>query len=337
MIQTATEHDSTGHNDISATTSADFSAGLAGNSERMSGMDKKKIRLISVPFWMGGGRVGAELGPKGIMQAGLVRQIRGLDLEVESEFEVSCPEKAELDPSMPNMKFFPQIKEMSGLVGEQVHRAASAGSFPLVLGGDHSVAIGSLAGLTGHYNNPGVIWFDAHGDLNTEATTPSGNIHGMVLAIAMGLSEFKLTDIPGAGNLIRKENVVIIGARDLDPGEKELIRAQGIACFSMHDIDRMGIQAVTEKALEIAGNGTDGIHLSFDMDCLDPLEAAGVGTPVPGGLNYREAHFAMEMMAESGKITSMDIVEVNPMMEMDKKTARLAVELAASLLGKRIL
>lgn len=315
---------------------------IAVASDETEGMismvnEKKKVRLISVPFWLGGGRAGAEFGPESIIQAGLIRQIRGMGLDLVGEHEVDCPRRGVLDKREPKMKYLAEVKEMSALVGEQVHRAVSGQSFPIVLGGDHSVAIGTLAGLTGHYSNLGVIWFDAHGDLNTEETTPSGNMHGMVLAIALGLSKFKLTDIPGAGSLIRKENIVIVGVRDLDQGEKELIRAQGITCFSMHDIDRLGIKTVVEKALEIAGNGTDGIHLSFDLDCLDPLEAAGVGTPVPGGLNYREAHFAMEMMAESERITSLDIVEVNPMLDTNRRTARLAAELAASLLGKRIL
>ncbi|MHA7965106.1 arginase [Paenibacillus sp. CAU 1782] len=299
-------------------------------------MRDKGVRLISVPFWLGGGRAGVEYGPEDIMSAGLSRQIRNLGIRLDGDYEVSCPREGKLDPASPSMKYLPEIKEMSGLVGEQVYRAVSAKTFPIVLGGDHSVAIGTLAGLTGHYNNLGVIWFDAHGDLNTEATTPSGNIHGMVLAVAMGLSRFKLTDIPGAGTLINKKNVVIIGTRDLDPGEKEIIRSQGIACFSMHDIDKYGIAKVLEEALAIASDGTDGIHLSFDMDCLDPLEASGVGTPVPGGLSYREAHFAMELLAETGRITSMDLVEVNPMLDHDRKTTRLAVELTASLLGKKI-
>lgn len=298
----------------------------------------KKVKIISVPFWLGGGRLGTELGPESIIQAGLLRQIRTMDINVVDSYEVNCPERpiSKSNPSS-KVKFLPEVMEMSGLLGEQVHRAVGSGAFPLILGGDHSIAIGSLAGLTGHYKNLGVIWFDAHADLNTEETTPSGNLHGMALAVAIGKSEFKLTDIPGAGSLINKQNVVIIGARDLDPGERDLIRAEGITCFSMHDIDRMGIKVIIEKALEIAGNGTDGIHLSFDMDSLDPLEAAGVGTPVPGGLNYREAHFALELLHESQLITSMDLVEVNALLDYDRRTARLAVELISSLLGKRIL
>ncbi|NBD24472.1 arginase [Paenibacillus glycinis] len=309
----------------------------AGTQLQGAAGTQKKVRLIRVPFWLGGGKAGTDLGPEYIVKAGLMRKLRAMDIEVEDEIEVDCPVQPLLTGAPARIKYLPEVLEMSGLVGEQVYRAAARDSFPLILGGDHSVAIGSLAGLTAHYENLGVIWFDAHGDLNTEETTPSGNMHGMALAIAIGKSNFKLTDIPGAGSLIKKENIVIIGARELDPGERELIRSEGIACFSMHEIDRLGIAAVIEKALEIAGNGTDGIHVSFDLDCLDPREAAGVGTPVPGGLNYREAHFALELLSESKRVTSMDIVEVNPLLDYDRRTATLAVELATSLLGKRIL
>ncbi|OXM13183.1 arginase [Paenibacillus herberti] len=298
----------------------------------------KKIQLIHAPFWLGGGRAGAELGPESIIEAGMKRQLKNMGLELAGETVVDVPRlAAEPAPAMAKMKYLQEVKEMASLLGEQVYRTVGAGLFPLIMGGDHSIAIGTLAGLTGHYGNLGLIWFDAHGDLNTEETTPSGNIHGMSLAAAVGRGSFTLKDIAGSGPYIRKENVVIIGARELDLGEQEYIRAEGITCFTMHEIDRMGIHAVMEQAIAIAGRGTDGVHVSFDLDCLDPLEACGVGTPVPGGLNYREAHYAMELLAETGLVTSMELVEVNPLLDQNRRTARLAVELAASLLGKRIL
>lgn len=298
----------------------------------------KKIQLILAPFWLGCGRAGAELGPESIMEAGMKRQLKNMNLELAGEIVVDVPRlAAEPAPALAKMKYLPEVKEMAGLLGEQVYRTVGAGLFPLVMGGDHSIAIGTLAGLTGHYSNLGLIWFDAHGDLNTEETTPSGNIHGMSLAAAVGRGSFTLKDIAGAGPFIRKENVVIVGARDLDQGEKEFIRAEGISCFTMHEIDRLGIHAVMEQAIAIAGRGTDGLHISFDLDCLDPTEASGVGTPVPGGLSYREAHYAMELLAESGLVTSLELVEVNPLLDNSRRTARLAVELAASALGKRIL
>ncbi|RED52563.1 arginase [Cohnella lupini] len=296
----------------------------------------KKVQLIKVPFGLGGGRAGTELGPESVIKAGLLNQLKSIGVELAGDSEVDCYKHFSGIGGEGKVKHLAEVQEMSRQVSEHVSQAVSSNCFPLVLGGDHSVAIGSLAGLTAHYRNLGVIWFDAHSDMNTEETTPSGNAHGMPLAVALGKAEYKLTDIPGA-TLINKDKLVIIGARDIDPGERELIRSEGIACFTMHDIDKLGMKTVVEQAIAIVGEGTDGVHLSFDLDSLDPLVAGGVGTPVPGGLSYREAHFAMELFAESGKITSMDIVEVNGVLDYDRRTARHAVELAASLLGKRIL
>lgn len=182
-----------------------------------------------------------------------------------------------------------------------------------------------------------MIWFDAHADLNTEERSLSGNMHGMSVAASLGHTAFNLSHIAGAGAFIDPSNLVYIGLRDLDEYEKEQIKGLGIRAFTMHDIDRMGIQQVIEQAVATAGKGTDGIHVSFDMDCLDPREAPGVGTPVPGGLNYREAHYALEILASTNQVTSMELVEVNPLFDHNRHTARLGVELIASLLGKRIL
>ncbi|MBN2982896.1 MULTISPECIES: arginase [Cohnella] len=315
---------------IEKTAASDPSA-WAGTDAR-----EKKVRLIRVPFWLGGGRSGVEFGPESIMKAGLLAQLKTIGIRLVGDSEVECPRHPLQEAGEGKVKYLPEVREMSRQVSEHVSKAVSANFFPLILGGDHSISIGSLAGLTQHRRNLGVIWFDAHCDINTEETTPSGNMHGMPLAVALGKSRFKLSDIPNA-SLIGKEKLVIVGARDIDEGEKELIRSEGIACFTMHDIDRFGMRAVVEKAIAIACEGTDGVHVSFDMDCLDPLEAPGVGTPVPGGINYREAHFAMEMLAETGRVTSMDLVEVNAVLDYNRRTSRLGVELIASLLGKRIL
>ncbi|CAM4402859.1 arginase [Paenibacillus tarimensis] len=303
------------------------------------GKKTKRLQLIHVPFGLGAGRAGTELGPGDILHAGLVRQIRSLGHELADDVWVSCADKPAAAPAPgEKLKHFAEVVEMSRNVCTEVSAAVEAGAFPLVLGGDHSIAIGTLAGLTAHYPSLGVIWIDAHTDMNTEATTHSGNMHGMSLAIALGkLRSVSFADILGAGPSIKKENIVIVAARDIDPGERELIRKEGIACFTMHDIDRLGIHAVMEKALAIAGSGTDGVHLSFDIDSVDPIEAPGVGTPVRGGLSYREAHFALELLAESGLVTSMEVVEVNSLLDQSGRTARLAVELIASMLGKRII
>ncbi|GMX62610.1 hypothetical protein Elgi_24150 [Paenibacillus elgii] len=188
-----------------------------------------------------------------------------------------------------------------------------------------------------HYNRLGVIWIDAHSDLNTPDTTPSGNIHGMSLAASLGQGDERLTRIGGSSPKIRPEHTVLVGVRDLDPGEKACIKAQGITCFTMYDIDRLGMSSVMEEAVQVAGKGTDGVHLSFDIDSLDPVEAPGTGTPVKGGLSYREAHLALELLHESGIVTSAELVEVNPSLDTGQKTAQLAVELIGSLLGEQIL
>jgi arginase len=298
---------------------------------------RRNIAIIKVPFGLGGARGGAELGPDELITAGLKREIASLGLVLSKEVRVDCPS----DPAVPagrnRVKYLNEVRQVSEKVFNEVSVAVEEGTFPLVLGGDHSVAIGTFAGLTAHYSNLGVIWFDAHADLNTEERSLSGNMHGMSVAASLGHTAYNLSHIAGAGAFIDPSNLVYIGLRDLDEYEKEQIKGLGIQAFTMHDIDRMGIQQVIEQAIAIAGEGTDGIHVSFDMDCLDPREAPGVGTPVPGGLNYREAHYALELLASTNQVTSMELVEVNPLFDHNRHTARLGVELIASLLGKRIL
>ncbi|TVY11683.1 arginase [Paenibacillus cremeus] len=295
------------------------------------------VRLIQVPFRLGAGRPGTEEGPESLLQAGLMRQLLKTAYELAGETKVECPAPAPAVLSEGRIKHPSEVKEMSKLVAGQVSLAVQQGSVPLVLGGDHSVSIGVFAGLTRHFSSLGVIYFDAHVGLHTEESSPTGHLNGMTLAAALGKARLKLSELSGSDTLIQKENVVIIGVREVDPEERDMLKSEGIACFTMHDIDRMGIERVMEKALQIAGHGTDGLHISLDMDCLDPLEAPGVGMPVPGGLTYREAHFACELLAESGRLTSIDVVEVNPLQDEKRRTARLATGLIASLLGKRIL
>lgn len=223
------------------------------------------------------------------------------------------------------------------MLAEMVDKIIQSKSFPLVLGGDHSIAIGTLAGVSKHYTNLGVIWYDAHGDLNTAETSPSGNIHGMPLAVSLGYGHELLTNILGASPKIKPEHVVIIGARSLDEGERRLIKELGIKVFTMHEIDRLGMTKVMESTIDYLKEKTDGVHLSLDLDGLDPNDAPGVGTPVPGGISYRESHLAMEMLAESGLITSAEFVEVNPILDERNKTASLAVALMGSLFGEKLL
>lgn len=295
------------------------------------------MALIKVPFGLAGARNGAELGPDELITAGLKREIASLGFLLNREVRVDCPTQSATSLGRKTVKYLNEVQQVSEYVCQEVASALEEEAFPVVLGGDHSVAIGTLAGLTAHYSNLGVIWFDAHADLNTEEHSLTGNMHGMSVGAFLGHSAFNLSQIRGAGSFVNPSNLVYIGLRDLDEYEKEQIRALGIRAFTMHDIDRLGMQQVIDQAMMIAGDGTDGIHVSFDMDCLDPREAPGVGTPVPGGLSYREAHFAMECLATSNQVVSMELVEVNPLLDQNRHTARLGVGLIASLLGKSIL
>ncbi|MDU5146052.1 MAG: arginase [Paenibacillus dendritiformis] len=302
-------------------------------------MDRNLIALLRVPYGKGGARPGAEHGPDALMEAGLVRHLSQLGLQTADEGAVLPPAAAAGSTQAPGtkLKHLEEIAALNSELADRVAGIAASGRLPLILGGDHSIAIGTIAGLTRHYRNLGVLWFDAHGDLNTEDTSPSGNIHGMSLAVNLGQGHPLLMQIRRQSSRIDPAKVVIIGARSLDEGERAYIRQAGITCFTMHDIDRKGMPYVMEQALRILGDGTDGVHLSFDIDSLDPAEAPGTGTPIPGGVSYREAHLALEMMYESGLITSAEFVEVSPPLDSQKRTVRLAIGLIGSLLGERIL
>ncbi|MBA2943991.1 arginase [Paenibacillus sp. CGMCC 1.16610] len=302
---------------------------------------KPTIAAISVPFDLGAGRRGASKGPKAIFQAGLLRGLQQMNMTIQQVPEIRLPNDtaAPLPPEVDkkNLKYLAEVIDINTRLAEQVSKAAEQGQFPLVIGGDHSIAIGTLAGLSGHYTNLGVIWIDAHSDLNTADTSPSGNIHGMSLAISLGMGHPLLTGIKGAQAKVKPENIVLIGSRSLDEGEKKLIRSLGIRCYTMHDIDRKGMATVMQDAIAYISGKTDGVHVSFDVDSLDPLEAPGTGTAVKGGLQFREAHLAVEMLHEAGIVTSAEFVEVNPLLDDNNKTSHLAVGLISSLLGKQIL
>lgn len=308
-------------------------------------MTLSRVAIIKVPFDLGAGTRGASLGPDCLLQeAGLTDKLNSLSVPYEIAGEVVVPAIVStaieaFDPAQtpPNLKHIAEVYAMSDSLAEQVSAAAASGAFPLVIGGDHSIAIGTIAGLAEHYANMGVIWFDAHSDMNTEHTSPSGNIHGMSLGISLGRGFEPLTKLRGICPKIKPEHVAIIGARSLDPDEKKFIRSLGVACYTMHDIDRMGIARVMDEVIRRMQRETDGVHISFDIDSVDPREAPGTGTPVKGGLSYREAHLAMELLYQSGIATSAELVEVNPCLDQGLKTATLAVELIGSLLGDQIL
>lgn len=299
-------------------------------------MSKKTIRIIGIPIDLGADRRGVDMGPSAIRYAGLNTRLQRLGWVVEDmgNLEVPLPETREIKDT--RLKYLPEIAKVTEELAKAVAQALSDGVVPLVLGGDHSIGMGSLAGIAADGKRHGLIWFDTHGDYNSPETTHSGNIHGMPLAVANGIGARELTNIGGSQKKISEENSVIIGARDLDADEREMLHQSKITVFTMSDIDQLGMKEVVTRGLEIAGKGTEGIHISFDLDVIDPSEAPGVGTPVAGGITYREAHLAMELVAESGLLLSLDVAEVNPILDYQNKTAELAVGLICSAFGKRI-
>ncbi|MDQ0157489.1 arginase [Robertmurraya andreesenii] len=297
----------------------------------------RKLAIIGMPMDLGQTRRGVDMGPSAIRYAGINERLNTLFDEVRDlgDIEVGRPEVS-IDKES-NLRNLELIAEKTTSLAKKIDEVVQSGSFPLVLGGDHSIAIGTLAGVSKHYENLGVIWYDAHGDLNTAETSPSGNIHGMPLAVSLGLGHPLLINIGGYLPKVKPENIVIIGARSLDEGERELIKEKGIRVYTMHEIDRLGMTRVMEESIEYLKERTDGVHLSLDLDALDPTDAPGVGTPVNGGISYRESHLAMEMLAEANMITSAEFVEVNPILDERNKTAIVAVALMGSLFGEKLL
>lgn len=296
-----------------------------------------ELRIIGAPSDLGQGRRGVDMGPSAIRYAGLKGKLERLGHSVQDlgNIDVHVPEMRVVKEQ--HLKYLDEVIEVSQSLHERVREVTEDRHVPIILGGDHSIAIGSLAGVASVYSKLGVIWFDAHGDMNTDKTTPSGNIHGMPLAVALGIGHENLTGIGGFSPKVKPENVVLVGARSVDEDEARLIAESGIKVYSMSDIDRLGIGPVMEEAIRIASDGTDGIHLSLDLDALDPMFAPGVGTPVNGGVTYREGHLAMELLSQSKKLLSVDVVEVNPILDTENRTALMAVELVESLFGKTVL
>ena len=293
--------------------------------------------IIGVPMDLGANRRGVDMGPSAIRYANLSKRLNEIGVTTNDKGNISVPIPEKGNGWDDRERYTKKINRVCTSLARQVSEEASQGKIPIILGGDHSIAIGSIAGIKQAVGELGVIWFDAHGDLNTFDTSPSGNIHGMPLSFSLGYGDSELTDCLERGTKIKPENTVLIGIRSLDPGEKKLIEEMGITVFTMYDLDKLGMNRVMEKALSIVNSGTDGVHISLDMDVLDPMEAPGVGTPERGGINYREVHLALELLAEKDCIRSMEVVEVNPILDERNRTADLAVELIASALGKRVL
>ncbi|HET9840297.1 MAG TPA: arginase [Candidatus Angelobacter sp.] len=305
----------------------------------------KRIRILGVPLDLGQSRRGVDMGPSAVRVAGLEARLEALGHVVEDGGNIAVAIAETKKSGDPHAKYLKEITATCTKHAETVFKTLEAGKFPLVLGGDHSVAAGTMAGVAEFFRQQrrvqeqkiGLIWIDAHADINTPETSPSGNVHGMPLAAIMGLGPAELADIYGFRPKVHAENCVLVGIRDVDAREKENIKHAGIEVYTMRDIDERGMRTVIEEALRVAGRGTAGYHVSLDMDWIDPEDAPGVGTPVRGGASYREAHLAMEIIADHGRMTSFEIVEVNPVIDEHNRTADLAVELALSAFGKKIL
>lgn len=298
--------------------------------------EQKLIRILGVPMDMGAGRRGVDMGPSAIRYARLAQAIEKLHLICEDCGDLKAPLHETAASPNPKLRHLDPIVSICLQVRDHMKETFDAGHFPLVLGGDHSLSIGTLSAVTACWERPGVLWIDAHADFNTDETTPSGNIHGMSLAASTGRGGERLLEL-FEDKFIDPHRVCIIGARSLDEGEKDLLRESGVHIFTMTAIDRDGLQKVVERALDQIKPHCDAMHVSFDMDVINPDIAPGVGTPVEGGLGYREAHFLMELLAEeSSLLKSLEVVEVNPILDERNRTGRLAVELIASALGKRI-
>ncbi len=304
-------------------------------------MHPSHISIIGAPLDLGQDRRGVDMGPSALRVAGLNRRLESIGYAVEDLGNVAVEQPESLPEGDARAKYLPQIAATCRKLAALVEKTLDRSRMPVVLGGDHSIAIGTVAGVTRHFHRRtqqvGLLWIDAHADMNTPETSPSGNVHGMPLACAVGMGPVELTDLIDPRPMVAAARVAVVGLRDVDVLEKPHVRDSGVKAFTMRDIDERGLRAIMEDALRIVTAGTAGFHVSLDMDFIDPKDAPGVGTPVRGGATYREAHLAMEMICDSDAMVSMEVVEVNPVVDEVNRTADLAVELITSAMGKRIL
>jgi arginase len=301
----------------------------------------EKIRIIGVPMDLGASRRGVDMGPSALRVAGLQSRLKQLGRQVEDIGNVPVPQPEEQPYGEKRAKYLEEIAEVCKGLAEAVKKTLDEDMMPLVLGGDHSIAVGTIAGVAAHFDKDGkrigLIWLDAHGDMNTPDSSPSGNVHGMPLASIMGYGPPELTGLAKVKPMVEPRNVALVGIRDLDSKERKLMKDAGVHAFTMRDIDERGMREVMADAIRFASDETAGIAVSLDMDFVDPIDAPGVGTPVRGGVTYREAHLALEMVADSRQMCSFELVEVNPVIDVHNTTATLGVELVLSGLGKKIL
>jgi arginase len=301
----------------------------------------EKIRIIGVPMDLGASRRGVDMGPSALRVAGLQARLRQLGRQVEDIGNVPVPQPEEQPYGEKKARYLDEISDACKGLAEAVKKTLDEDMMPLVLGGDHSIAVGTVAGAASHFDKEGkrigLIWLDAHGDMNTPDSSPSGNVHGMPLASIMGFGPPELTGLASINPMVEPRNVALVGIRDLDAKERKLMKDAGVHVFTMRDIDERGMREVMADALRFAGDDTAGIAVSLDMDFVDPSDAPGVGTPVRGGVTYREAHLALEMVADSRQMCSFELVEVNPVIDVHNTTAMLGLELVLSGMGKKIL
>jgi arginase len=305
-------------------------------------MNSSRIAIIGAPLDLGQGRRGVDMGPSAVRVAGLGGRLGQLGYDVADLGNIPIAQAESVQDSGPSdARFLPQIASACAALGDLVAQCFDRGQMPLVLGGDHSIAAGTVAGVSRFFRQSqrkiGLLWMDAHADMNTPQSSPSGNVHGMPLACCMGIGPEPLTNLFGFCPKVDAANVALVGIRDLDEMERGVVKGTGVRAFTMREIDERGMHAVMDEAISIASGGTAGFHLSLDMDFLDPEFAPGVGTPVRGGATYREAHLAMEIVSDSARVLSMEVVEVNPVIDEVNRTAQLAVELILSVMGKKIL
>lgn len=296
-----------------------------------------KVKIIGVPMDLGADRRGVDMGPSAIRYAQLQRRLEENDILVCDWGNIKVPNPETKTIKNPKLKYFNEIIKTSEKLADIVYNTINQGFIPIILGGDHSISLGSIAGVSKALEKIGVIWVDAHGDFNTDTTTPTGNIHGMSLAASLGIGNEDITNIGGFCSKVLPQNTVLIGARCIDKDEAELIKSSGIHVFTMEHIDYYGMRDVVKEAIKLAKDNTMGVHLSFDVDVIEPTVAPGVGTPVRGGITYREASLAMEMLAKSKSLSSLEFVEVNPILDRGNETAQIAVDLIASALGEKTL
>lgn len=300
----------------------------------------KIIEIFGFPIDLGASRRGVDMGPSAIRLSGLQKQLEDLGYKVFDKGDIGIKTKEVLNITNPKLKYLDEIVKASNELALQVEKSLNSGNFPLCIGGDHSIALGSIAGIASHckkHNKKlGIIWVDAHADMNTDLTSPSGNIHGMGFSASLGLGDKSLTELMNINPKAEAQNCALIGVRSIDDKERENMNSLGLQVFSMHEIDKLGIYKIISKVIEDLKSKVDHIHLSFDVDAIDPETAPGVGTPVKGGLSYRESHLLMEVIAESGCLSSMEIAEVNPILDNGNRTAELVSMMVASSLGLKI-